>query len=224
MTSEVERTINVIPSTDISCWTVWSKHFLARAHVKGYKKILLKTEQVPKFDEQLDVTTDAGKKKANIRNLNEVAYDDLLLSFSDIVNFSLIHQAVTEELPDGDAGSAWTNLCNKHEMKTSSNKVKLKLENNQSQLTDAKTDPELWIANLESTRIRLGKINVDISDDDMIIHIINNLPKEYEAVSDEIESDFDNVYATVDMEYIKNRLRSKFNKMNKRSVSSNKAK
>jgi hypothetical protein len=71
--------------------------------VKGYKKILLKTEQVPKFDEQLHMTTDAGKKKAKIRNPNEVAYDDLLLRFSDIVNFSLIEQAVTEELPDGDA-------------------------------------------------------------------------------------------------------------------------
>jgi hypothetical protein len=34
----------------------------------------------------------------------------------------------------------------------------------------------------------------------------------------------DNVYAGVDMEYVKNRLRSKFNKMNKRSVSSNKVK
>jgi hypothetical protein len=68
-----------------------------------------------------------------------------------------------------------TNLCNKHEPKTSSNKVKLKLEFNQCQLTDAKTDPESWIANLESMQIRLGKMNVNISDDDMIIHIINNL-------------------------------------------------
>jgi hypothetical protein len=63
MTSEIERTIRVLSFTEKSFWTVWSKKFLARAHVKGYKKLLFKTEQVPKL--------------MSNSNLNEVAYDDL---------------------------------------------------------------------------------------------------------------------------------------------------
>jgi hypothetical protein len=87
----------------------------------------------------------------------------------------------------------------------SSNKARLKLEFNKSRLTDQMKDPDMWIESLESIRIRFGKMNVTISHNNIIIHIINNLATEYEAVTDQIESDLDDPNVTVDIEYDKNR-------------------
>jgi gag-polypeptide of LTR copia-type len=99
----------------------------------------------------------------------------------------LIHKAKTKLLPDGDAALAWASLVSKHEPKTSANRVALKLEFENSELKSVKKDPEDWIAGLESLRTKIYNAGCEITDFDFIIHIIHNLPKEYESIADKLE-------------------------------------
>ena len=72
-----ERTIKVIEfSGKKSDWFVWESKFLARAKRKGYKGLLLGKVEIPKENE--DINDD--KEKIKIKQLNELAYEDLLLS------------------------------------------------------------------------------------------------------------------------------------------------
>ena len=77
--------IKVIPFSGKAIdWPVWSEKFLARARRKGYKKILLGKEVVPDDEADLSTIADAGerKRKEKLRELNEDAYEDLILSIN----------------------------------------------------------------------------------------------------------------------------------------------
>jgi hypothetical protein len=87
----------------------------------------------------------------------------------------------------------------------------LKQKFNTSKLGSAKKDPDEWIAGLELIRRKLKNMGHPISDMDMMIHVINNLPKEYDAITDQLENEIDN--KTLDMGDVRQRLRSKYNKM-----------
>jgi gag-polypeptide of LTR copia-type len=219
MGSEIEKSVKIIPFTESSNWTVWSCQFLARAHGRGYKNVVLGRIICPSFDEKFDLSTDEGKLKSVARRANDNAYTDLMLSFTDLANFTLIHKAKTKLLPDGDAALAWASLVSKHEPKTSANRVALKLEFENSELKSVKKDPEDWIAGLESLRIKMDNAGLEITDFDFIIHIIHNLPKEYESIADQLESDLDNSNLEVTIDSIKARLRAKYNKIkNKKNL------
>ena len=89
-------------------WAIWSEKFLARARRKGYRSILLGNEQLPSDSE--DVSKD--KKKQKLRNLNELAYEDLILSIdgssnSGRVAFQIVRNCKTDELKEGDSSLAW---------------------------------------------------------------------------------------------------------------------
>jgi hypothetical protein len=98
---------------------------LVRASETGYKDILLQNELVlsEKDFEALDETSAERCEALRIKKANEKPYDNLLLSLSDIVNFGLVDDATTNYLHDGDAGLALANLVNKHDPKTTLNKV-----------------------------------------------------------------------------------------------------
>jgi hypothetical protein len=213
---EVEQRMKLIPFTKESNWEVWSKQFLARAHVKGYKKVLLNKEIIAndKDFEEMDMKSDEAKEAQRLRKLNDMAYNDLLLSFSDPTNFGLIKDACTDEMSNGDAAQAWKNLTNKHDPNTASNVVQLKAKFNSSRLKNGRKDPDEWISNLEVLQRKLKNMGHIISEQDMMIHVINNLPKEYDAITDQLEVELDD--EKIDMQVIQNRLRSKYNKLKQR--------
>jgi hypothetical protein len=71
-----------------------------------------------------------------------MAYNNLLLSFNDVVNFGLLEDSVTSNLKDGDAALAWKKLCRKHDPSTKANLVQLQRQFNNSVLQDVHKDPE----------------------------------------------------------------------------------
>ena len=52
------------------------------------------------------------------------------------------------------------------------------------------TDPDEWISNLEGLQICMNGFDQkgNITDEDFVIHILNNLPGEYNVVLDGLES------------------------------------
>ena len=41
-------------------------------------------------------------------------------------------------------------------------------------------DPDEWLMNLENLKWKLKGMGHEVSDEDMMVHILHNLPKEYE--------------------------------------------
>jgi hypothetical protein len=73
-------------------------------------------------------------------------------------------------------------------------------------------DPEDWINQLLLMNRRLEGMGYKMSEMEIIIHILNNLPREYESVVERIEGYLDNGL-TVDLDKVKNKLRSKFGRI-----------
>jgi hypothetical protein len=61
-------------------WPIWSERFLAKVKLCGFKDLLLGKLLIPKVDEEIDETSEIGKKNSIIIELNEIAYTELILS------------------------------------------------------------------------------------------------------------------------------------------------
>jgi hypothetical protein len=72
--------IRVIPfSGKVEEWPVWSKRSLAKAKRCDFKELLLEKFSIPKVNEEIDETSDIGKKKSIIIELNEIGNTELIL-------------------------------------------------------------------------------------------------------------------------------------------------
>ena len=76
-------------------------------------------------------------------------------------------------------------------------------------------DYKTWISKLEVIRKRLKKIGNEISDEDMMIHIMNNLPQEYDTVVEALERKLDDLVDPLTLRNLKNELLLKYNRIKK---------
>ena len=214
--SDVMKAIRVVSFNDKKeNYRMWSKKFLSIANARKYKEILMGSMVAPKANEIIDETTDAGALKAEARELNEKAYNDLVLACTGEIGFSIVDEAVTNDLPEGDARLAWTNLEKKFQPSSSANKVQLRREFNSSKLNSWKKDPDSWISKLEIKRKRLKKMGNDISDEDFIIHVLNNLPLEYDNVVEALERKLDDLVNPLTIIELRDELTLKFARIKK---------
>ena len=82
----------------------------------------------------------------------------------------------------------WQKLSDKYQPDRALNRVELKQEFTNSKLKDASQDPDKWITELEELRADLARMKSNISDEDFLIHILNNLPEEYDMEVKILES------------------------------------
>jgi hypothetical protein len=102
-------------------------------------------------------------------------------------------------------------LNEKFEPRNSSNLMTIKREFSQCSLKRER-NPEDWIKQLLLMNTRLEGMGYKMSEMEIIVHILNNLPREYESVVEQIEGDLD-IGLTVDLDKVKNKLRSKFGRI-----------
>ena len=213
-----EKMIRIIPfSGKEEDWRMWSRKFLARAKMREYKEILTGSEKAPAASLVIDESTDAGKKQKLNKIANKKAYNDLLLSCKDEISFGAVDEATTTSLPDGDAYQAWMNLKARFEAETPATKIQLKKEFGDSKLEDSTTDPDEWIADLERIRQRLKSLKSEISDEDLMIHILNNLPEEYENMVETMEVEMEDKMNPLKLKTLRERLRAKYQRLKKRN-------
>ena len=190
-------------------WDGWSEKFLAKAECKGYRKLLLceKNENLVDKVQTHDVVeairaksskTDDEKKILKISKLNREAYMDLVLSVNSNTSqgkiaFRLAKNCKTKVYPEGNCKLVWDRLTTKYEPKTTSALLKLKKKFENSKLEREEDDPEDWITELEGhlAEIEIIDENSAISEKDLMVHILNNLPMEYDSVSDSLETQLD---------------------------------
>ena len=197
-----EKSIRIISfSGKRSDWRVWSRKFLAVAEKRGYKKVLTGA---------LELTSTSS---AEDQQLGVNAYNDLLLAMTETISFGLVDESKSAICPEGDAAKAWGKLMKRFESKTSASKVKLMGQLHASKLTKKSKDPEVWISELELLRSRLAEMGTTVDDEFLILHILNNLPSEYDNVVENLEERVDSVLNPLGIEDIRQKLSEKYEKM-----------
>ena len=125
------------------------------------------------------------KKKEKLRELNEDAYEDLILNINGEtevgVVFQLVRGSKTKALADGDSKEAWTRLTEKFEAHTAPSRLLLKRKINSLRLK-CKQDPETFISVLEDVVLQYNQAGGNWSDEVTLEHICGNLPSVYEVI------------------------------------------
>ena len=156
-------------------WDMWQIKHVGRSRVRGTYGVLMGIEKIPIVVSGIASTSEEDE----LIELNTIAYNDLLQSCSEAISFNLVRTGITDELPDGSAAQAWKNLCSKYSPNTVAEKIRLKKELQQLKLDNASDDPDIWLTKLELIRMQLVKFKASVSDDDLIMHVLNNLPSDY---------------------------------------------
>ena len=212
---EVEKTIRILTfSGKDEAWPMWSKKFLATGKRRNYKNVLLGKDVPPPEAEVLDLSSQEGQLQKKARDANENAYNDLLLACMDDVSFGIVDCSMTDKLPDGDAAKAWAGLVAKFEPDTGSSKVELKHEFAESKLENKYDDPDEWITSLERIVQKLQRMKSSMDEEDLLIHILNNLPEAYESIIESSEKELSK--GTLTLSNLKIDLRSKYKRIKKR--------
>ena len=84
--------------------------------------------------------------------------------------------------------------------------MELNIDFSTSKLKSITTDPDEWMGNLEEIRADLQEIGVSMSEEELIIHIANNPPIEYESLVEKIIPQL----STISPEYLKDEIRAKY--------------
>ncbi len=193
MASTDKDTIRIISfDGSASNWADWEVKFLARGQRKEFAGILKGTETVPPAAQVLvdTVAADVILKKA--RDSNNYAYEELLLSIATLtdegrVAFHIVTGSKSTELPDGDAALAWKRLKEKYAPILAPRKLELRRAFQISKLKNSDQDPETWITYLEGLRMKLKDLGSTMTDEDLIVHILNNLTEDYKVQLSKLE-------------------------------------
>ncbi len=169
------------------------------------------TIPVPKHDAHLDATTDKEEIKA--RQANKDVRSKLLHAISDDVNFNIIANAKSADLPFGDAKVAWDSLKEKNTPTTAGEKQSLKDEFTACELKNWKIDPDSWFTMLDTIKAQLEtNFQYTIQVEDFRDHLINKLAPEYQTVKT-LERMKLNDGADLPIENIKRDIRERFKEL-----------
>ena len=113
-----------------------------------------------------------------------------MMACEDDVMFGIIEEATSDEFPEGDARLAWMNLYKKFEPNTGGRKVKLKSEFQKTRLVDVGNNPDDWIRQLELIKRQLNVLGDKLDKEDLMLHILNNMPSKYKNIVQTSEEDF----------------------------------
>jgi len=201
--NDMDVQVKISPfSGDKKDWERWSVTFLAKSRLRGYRELLVGIEIVP---------TKGGKDFEAFLIKNDVAYAELLIACECNVCFGIVNSSRSKQLPEGDARLAWMNLTAKFEPTTKGNLIQMKRDFIENKLSSISQDPDQWIQSLEIMRRKLQILGHNVTDMDLIIHILHNLPREYETTLELLENNLKNDLATLDR--VKEKLREKFERI-----------
>jgi gag-polypeptide of LTR copia-type len=99
------------------------------------------------------------------------------------IAFALVRGSKKKDYPDGTAAASWRRLKAKYMPDTAPTITRLHQAFYSSKLQQG-YDPDIWMTKLEFIRLQLEKLDYTITDEQFMVHIINNLTKDYETLVD----------------------------------------
>ena len=181
---------------------MWSRKFKAQASIKDYDDVLT---GVVKIEDGI-----SSEDQKIITKMNKRGYSDLILACSEPVSFNLVETEKSTLFPNGDANLAWLALENKYEPRDGQSKIKLKRELAQSKLESGE-DPEEWITKLLQKTARLIQLGGSFTEEDLMLHILCNLPEEFENTVENNEKALNE--GTLTLASLRSSLDSKFKRV-----------
>ena len=198
-------------------WDTWRDHFYARSAVYRYDGLLRGLVTVPSKADYVKIkedTTDADEKRLlQAYQMNSSAYGQLLTSMSMTtadgkVAFNIVRQAITTDLPHGDAKLAMQRLDDYYHPKTVATIQTLQRQFDSLKL-QGKQDPGKYMTDMECLRMRIAAIDPTraIDDNRFIGCVLTSLPKEYDTQVGLINFKIDNFPNTVTVGYVQSQLK-----------------
>jgi hypothetical protein len=164
-------------------FVMWAARFMSYAPSKGFDDILYgyKNMIIPSKDEELDKKEDATL--IVIHKMNGLAMSALYSACRDPVSFNASNNAISEEIPQGNAHQAWLNLHTIFKPASSAQKHDLEFQFTQCSLIHDTKNPDEWFTELGCIRLQLQMDHkVKYDDEKMITQIIYNiLPPAYQT-------------------------------------------
>ena len=106
-------------------------------------------------------------------------------------------------------------MKNKYQPERAPNRVELKQEFANSKLKCVNQDPDEWITKLEVLQADLARMKLPIMDKDLFIHILNNLPKEYDMEVKLLENKLSDTVNPLTLQMIQEELSLRYMRMYK---------
>lgn len=200
MSSINDKAIRVVAFSGKSAgYRMGAARLKAASNVNANSRCLVedfsKTEEINEavredISKQEDPEDARMKKRKEVKDgLSEVdidivmrPYTDLVLACADEINFGIVFNSKSWLFPNGDAYMTWTRLRNKHQPATNTQKIMLRREFHRSKLGKVSKSPDEWIEELEIIRSRLAPLGVQVDDEDLIMQVLEGLPKEYDMI------------------------------------------
>ena len=110
------------------------------------------------YENALEGDDDLNKKIVKLCELDELAYEDLILSIKTSssvgkVAFGLVKNVKREDFLEGNCKVAWDRLVSKYALHTALSLLKLMSKFHNSRLESIDKDPDEWISHLEGLQI-----------------------------------------------------------------------
>ena len=200
MSDSILKSVKVIKfNGKQSDWRTWSAKFMPFATSQEFEDILTGDIVVPNDNAMINVNTKEGKRQLKLRQKNQEAYTALMMSMMDSVCIGAVEAAKTDTFKKGDARQAWENLIEMFQPKTMSNKTALIKQFTNNKLTDTMKNPDNWIDELINICRLLKEFGVNKTEEEILMHVLNNLPKEYNMVVQILEYELDMPNATLNL-------------------------
>jgi gag-polypeptide of LTR copia-type len=139
--------------------------------------------EIPTRLDVINEKTEKGKRLIRISDLNEIAFTELILSINvsnsnGKIGFGIVKGCKSKEFEDGNAALDREKLKKKYDPISAPLLVKTERIFRESRL-GKNEDPEIWINNLEDPRINLETMGSNMTDDQLIVQVLNSLTSDY---------------------------------------------
>jgi hypothetical protein len=204
-------------------WIAWEEKFFAKSKRRGYKDVLLGKITIPKSTENLDPADPDEEKLIAIQELNESGYTDLILSMdteksSGKVAFNIVRNSKSKDYEDGNIEVAFKNLRRKYALQNAPSLAKLHKSFYGASLKK-NIDPDVFITYLEDIRSRMEDMKSQMTDDQFILHVVNNLTDDYMNQVKSLERRIGAPTNPTDIEDVREELNLKFERLKSRNKS-----
>lgn len=204
-------------------WEAFIIQWLAMYASKGWKGIMTGTEAVPTKTEVDDAEAQSSQSeddKALLKRheANVECFNMLLISIDASTHagrlaFHLVITCKKVDYPEGNSKMAYDKLVSKYAPKNTQTELSLRKQLANTKLTHGHPDDFMMKIEVLAMEINaMTKSTSDISDHDLMAHILNNLPKDYDAITDGMERDFNEDTLTLDT--LREKLQSRYKRLN----------
>lgn len=205
-------------------WDPFIQQWLAYYASKGYVSIFDGTETVPTKAELDAVEAKAeasrtrdDKKVLKIHGKNVTCFNQLLISIDASTTegrlaYHLVITCKKDEYPLGNAKMAYDKLVSKYAPKNTQTELSLRKQLANTKLETG--DPDEFMMRIEVLAMDINAMNKstsNVTDEDLMAHALNNLPSEYDAITDGLERQFNEGKLTLDI--LREKLQSRYKRL-----------